>query len=428
MRLFFQRQIRKIHQGGITVLLRKGKPLCHYIARLPVYFLVFPFVLIIRLIRPWLLVRLRWLMSTRIGHFAANTELYLCERDAGIDVPNRRHIDIFYIVQPLCNQQLSKMWQRTLHVWPIAWFIGPLYRLNRLIPGGYLHEIGNNTQSDRDVHNLMERFPPHLEFIEEEELWGEDGLRDMGIPQGAPFVCLTVRDSSYLAMHNPSVDYSYHNYRDASIKNYILAAEALAERGYFVVRMGVKVHEVMNSAHPKVIDYACNGMRSDFMDIYLGAKCAFCITVGSGFDAVPAIFRRPILQVNAVPFGYCWTGGSSPLLLTKHHVDISSGRELTMSEIFSRDVGFLTHSLDYTSRGVKLMENTAEEIRDVAIEMAERLNDTWQAHPEDEALQQRFWEIFPTNSVDAHKGKPLHGEIRARFSANFLRNNPEWLQ
>jgi hypothetical protein len=60
--------------------------------------------------------------------------------------------------------------------------------------------------------------------------------------------------------------------------------------------------------------------------------------------------------------------------------------------------------------------------------MAERIAGTWQAHPEDEALQQRFWEIFPTNAVDAYVGKPLHGEIRARFGAAFLRNNLEWLQ
>jgi len=329
---------------------------------------------------------------------------------------------------PICNQQLAIMWQRVLHVWPIAWFLEPLDRLNRLIPSGHLHAIGQNAQYDRDVHNLIERFPPHLEFIEKEELRGEDGLRDMRIPKGAPFVCLIVRDSSYMEMHHPVKDYSFHNYRDASIKNYILAAEALAERGYFVIRMGAKVHEAINSAHPKVIDYACNGMRSDFMDIYLGAKCAFSFGCGSGLECVPVIFRRPILQVNAVPFGYFSTWGFNSLLLTKHYIDTSSDRELTMSEIFSRDLGFLVRSLDYTSRGVVLMENTAEEIRDVAIEMADRIAGTWQAHSDDEILQQRFWEIFPTDSVSVHNGKPIHGEIRARIGANFLRNNPEWLR
>jgi hypothetical protein len=86
------------------------------------------------------------------------------------------------------------------------------------------------------------------------------------------------------------------------------------------------------------------------------------------------------------------------------------------------------HSSDYESKGVYLLENTPEEIRDVAIEMAERLNGTWQEHPEDEALQQRFLELFPTDALDASNGKPLHGEIHSRFSATFLRNNREWLK
>ena len=38
-----------------------------------------------------------------------------------------------------------------------------------------------------------------------------------------------------------------------------------------------------------------------------------------------------------------------------------------------------------------------------------------QPHPDDEALQRRFWEIFPTDAVDAYQGRPIHGEIRARY-------------
>ncbi len=43
-----------------------------------------PVSLVIVLMRPWLLVRFGGLISTRIGHFAANTEVTLCEVDAGI--------------------------------------------------------------------------------------------------------------------------------------------------------------------------------------------------------------------------------------------------------------------------------------------------------------------------------------------------------
>jgi putative glycosyltransferase (TIGR04372 family) len=420
MMQFINRQVKQIQQGGASVLARKSK-------LLPLYVLAIPTVLTIRLIKPWLLVRLGGLISQRIGHFAGNTELYLCERDAGINMPNQRYIDIFYMDgQTVCNQQLTTMWKRVLRIWP-AWILSPIFRINRLIPGGKSHEVGNNTQHDRDVHNLYEQFLPHLKFSDEEKMRGEVGLREMGIPMGAQFVCLIVRDSAYLGAQLPGCDLNYHNYRDSDIQNYVLAAEALAERGYFVIRMGAKVDETINSEHTKVIDYAANGMRSDFMDIYLGAYCAFCITVGTGFDAVPIIFRRPIVQVNAVPLGHYWATGASSLLITKHHIDKNSGHELTLHEIFLRGVGFCLRSSCFEHKDVDLLENTPEEIRDIVTEMVERLVDTWQSHPDDEALQKRFWEIFPTDAVDAIEGKPLHGEIRGRFGANFLRNNRNWL-
>ena len=396
--------------------------------KLPAYILVILVVLIIRLIRPWFLVRLGGLISARIGHFAANTELYLCEQAVGINVPHQRHVDIFYMTyKPVCNQQLEGMWQRVLRIWP-SWIMAPVARVNRFIPGGKIHEVGQNTQHDRDVHNLLDRFPPHIEFTVEEEQRGQTGLRAMGIPIEGLFVCLAVRDSAYLATYLPGSDYSYHNYRDSDIQNYALGAEALAERGYFVIRMGAKVCSTMKSNHPRVIDYATNGMRTDFMDIYLGARCAFCISVGTGFDAVPLIFRRPIVYVNMVPIGYLFTFRKQFLGIFKHHLQARGNRELSLREIFSHGVGFSLFASEYETKDVDLIENTPEEIRDVVIEMAERLEGTWQVHPDDEALQRRFWEIFAVYALDAYEGKPTHGEIRARFAAAFLRNNRAWLE
>ena len=392
---------------------------------LPLYILALPVVIMIRLIRPWLLVRFGGLLSPRIGHFAGNTELYFCERDAGINIPEKRHLDLFYMSKPISNQQLADMWRRMLRILPF-WILAPIYRVNKLIPCGAIHEIGENTQIDRDVHNLLDRFPPHLEFTTEEEVRGKSGLLEMGIPAKTPFVCLIVRDNAYLNAHLPSRDWNYHNFRDSNIQNYVLAAEELAEHGYFVLRMGAKVKEAMQTSHPMVIDYASNGMRSDFMDIYLGAKCTFCISVGTGFDAIPVIFRKPIVYVNYVSLGFLATFRSQYLGITKHHILPKENRELTFSEIFSH-VGLLSYASEYESRGIQLIQNTPQEIRDVVIEMAKRVNDSWQPDEDDEFLQNRFWEIFPKDAVAVHNGRPLHGEIRARFGAHFLRNNRELL-
>ena len=55
------------------------------IKKFPQFVLAFFAVITIRLIRPWILVRFQALGSTRIGHFAGNVEMYLCERDAKIN-------------------------------------------------------------------------------------------------------------------------------------------------------------------------------------------------------------------------------------------------------------------------------------------------------------------------------------------------------
>ena len=417
---FFKTFLAQICKGALVLLIRK----IILVARLVPACLV---VLLIRLIKPWLLVRWGVLHSTRIGHFAGNTEQYLCERDVNINVPYQRYFDIFFMDPLICNKQLEKMWKRILRIWPFFSFMHSVKFINNLFPGGKIHEIGDNSKSNRDVHNLLDKLPSHLAFTAEEETKGKEGLRSMGIPYGAQFVCMIVRDAAYLNFHQER-DWSYHNYRDSDISNYVLASETLASRGYYVIRMGVKVNDAMKTNNSKVIDYATNGMRSDFMDIYLGAKCAFCISVGTGFDAIPSLFRRPIALVNYVPAAYFPTYSKMYLGIFKHYLDEKTNQKMSLTEIFTSDIGFITSTAEYTSKEVKLLENTPEEIRDLAIEMAERLNGTWLADPEDDSLQQRFWKIFPTDALDVLDGLPLHGEIRARFGATFLRNNRGWLE
>ena len=74
-----------------------------------------------------------------------------------------------------------------------------------------------------------------------------------------------------------------------------------------------------------------------------------------------------------------------------------------------------------------MIENTPEEIRDVVVEMAERLKNTWQAQEDDEALQRKFWDIFQSNARSSD-GSLLHGKILSRFGAAFLRENSELLE
>ena len=393
----------------------------------PSYLHALFFVVLIRILRPIVLIRCGSLYSFRIGHFAANTELYLCELRSDINRKSKNTIDIFYLNKPISNSQLVELWKRILVVFP-SWFVRPIHMLNNKIPGGEIHDIGTNTNMDRDVHNLLDKYPGHLKFSKAEEKRGLELLNLMGLPSEVKFVCLLVRDSTYLNFHQPELDHSGHSYRDANIQDYRLVSEELAKQGFFVIRMGAKVKQPLKCKHPRVIDYATSLFRSDFMDIYLGAKCEFCISTASGWDAVPGwLFRKPIVFTNVAPLGYIPTFSNKFLIIPKKYIDKKTKRMLTLSEIFSNDAAFCLETSGFDKDGIELVDNTPGEILEVVDEMVMRLQGNWAPQEMDIELQKKFWEIFPKDSISFYNGKKLHGEIYASIGANYLRKNQNWI-
>ncbi len=387
--------------------------------------LCLPIALVIILMRPWLLVCFGGLISTRIGHFAANTEVTLCEVDAGIGVPRQRFLDVWTTGETVCNQQLLKMWKRELRILPLV-VVSPIIKALGWLPTGHQHIWNGSVNDDRDIHGLFATSEPHLAFTAAELAEGERLLAEFGVKPTDTVVCLNVRDSTYLASEFPGLDWNYHNYRDSKIDTYSLAAEELADRGCFVFRMGQVVAEPLVSTNARVIDYANDDHRSAFLDIYLGWRCLFVISTGTGWDCVPAVFRRPIGFVNFLPVGYALTWIQDSLMLFPRHRSVVEDHELSLNEIFSSGVAYALRTQVFAAAGVELAPNSAEEIRDVTIEMWHRINGSWIEHPDDHDLQERFWRVYRTDGV-TDDGVPLHGVTRMRYGAQFLRDHPWWI-
>lgn len=407
---YWRNHWEEIRDGGIPVLVRKARSLAIRLPSLTAMGLVSPAVVLIRLLKPFVVIRLGALASDRIGHFAMNTEVYACRRDAGI-YP-RRSIDIFYHLKPVCNQQLKKMWDRVLFVTPLA---EPVDKLNRLIPG--YKEYVVPLQEDRDIHGLMARTKPHIDFIPTEEDQAREEFHRLGIEEGTPWVCFHNRDSAYLNRIEPAKDWSYHDCRDASIRNYMQAAKELARRGYFAIRMGSIVAESLPvTGNPRIID--CTGVRrNDFLDIYLPAKCRFFLAGNSGPCAVSEAFRRPIAWANMRILSVD-SVNPKDLFIPKHWRLSKEERFLTLREILGSGLTKLDNTEEYAAAGIELVENTPEEIKDLAVEMDERLNGTWRGTDEDEELQERFWSLFKATGPHV---------ISPRIAAGFLRRHPEYV-
>jgi putative glycosyltransferase (TIGR04372 family) len=351
------------------------------------------------------------------------------------------------------------MWKRKLNFYP-GHLLDPINRMGKLLPNWKTHTIGLfSDKPELDVDNLVERHQP-LNFTADEEMYGKKMLNKFGLKNEDKFVCLAVRDEVYQQKKISSRyrNWSYHDHRNHDIDNFVLAAEELAKRGYYVFRMGVAVKKPLNSKNLKIIDYANSSLRSDFMDVYLGAKCLFCISTSLGFDCVPYIFGKPIVRLT-LPLGDLTTDSKKNLLITKHHILKKEKRKLSLSEIFSHGLAFVFHKKIYDKMGIELVDHTPEEIKDVVIEMVENLEFKKKINLEDEKLQEIFKSLYNSNikrfikhptiikileegtkiSSESRAVKnnfqncksyshKLHDKIRARFGTKFLKENRTWLK
>ena len=108
---YLKKNIKDIRRGGVKILLRKLFSLFKIIINFCLCLFSIPILLIIYLISSKFLIRFQPLISNRIGHFAGNTELYLCEKEMKINTPTQKYLDLFFC-HDVCNLQLHKMWKK----------------------------------------------------------------------------------------------------------------------------------------------------------------------------------------------------------------------------------------------------------------------------------------------------------------------------
>lgn len=338
----------------------------------PFLIISLPIVLLLIIVFPFYKVRFIRLCSDRIGHYAMNTELLLCYLD---EIKEKRTKYFFYTLDaPICNSQLHVMWKRVIPIIPFPKIMAQINAcLRRIFGNRYKDDVIRKFESgagNEDIDGYLKKFEPHLSFKHSELQRGAKFLSDLGIPDGALFVCFVVRDPTYLNKYLPENDWSYHFYRNANIENFSKAALFLANKGYYVVRMGKTVLKPFEVKHPNVIDYANLSLRSDFGDIYLPSQCEFFISTPTGLDAIPEIFRKPVLFVNVAPLAselQYWY--PSEFFIFKKIYDKKNEKFITLKELDetvngSCDIQKIFDSLDWS-----VIENTEDEILEAVHEM-----------------------------------------------------------
>ena len=395
--------------------------------------ILFPFALFavtcFVIVRPVILIQVHKVKDWRIGHFATNTEITRLKTVEHNKNNRKKLITIYYFGSKVAsNISLGEIWSQSLPSvrghwgWLLNAITSKLANMNSSTDSTNIDLSGFLLTENKPILALKRSRRSEIDLIK-------------NLCKGDSFVCLNVRDCAFMSATRTR-DMSYHNYRNSDISTYVAAAEALAEMGYTVFRMGALVKEPLVSKHPRVIDYAANGMRTEFLDIFLGAYCSFCISTGSGWDSVPTIFRRPILFVNLLP-----TFAPSVLCLKsfiypKSLVEIANHYELGLTDLAEKNLATTDHHMKYRHKsgeeltdlniaGVEIRDLSSEELVEAVTEMAQRVEGTFVETPEQKEMQAKLKHILSTHPK--LQPTPNYYPIRAEFASCFLSRYPNFL-
>ena len=334
----------------------------------------------------------------RIGHLALDLDSYLKENR----LLNRRVRPIYLWGEAgssrsgvPANPALMGYWRKYIRIVPP----GPLQRFLAAVRdrGGAVDDLAdyafNITVAARayEIQGRWNGQPPLLSLTSQDRERGQGILREMGLPDGAWFVCLHAREGGY----SPA-DEHVHSYRNVDIASYDKAIADIIARGGWCVRMG---DLSMSPIRPRtgVIDYALSRFKSDWMDIYLCASCRFFLGDNSGLFNLAGAFGRVAALTNTVPLvcGYSPYYGhfSIPKQMLRH------GKSMTLAECFSDEVGRLRLTHEFEKAGISFLSNSSDEIAALSREVFGRLEGTIIYTAEDELRQERMRALIRPNQT-----------------------------
>ena len=351
------------------------------------------------------------LRAERIGHLVLGADTYLrlkSEQGPGENV--------FFVSRKACNSQMMRMIKRRILVVENN-VIFEMYRLiRRLFPMDAIwFPQQDGFLSDYTKNEGIDLLSPPFQFTSQEFGWGKCLLKEFGMKPGDPYICFHARDSRYLQIRFESMGergFSYHDYRDSDIQIVADAVSFFVEKGIPVLRMGSVVAKPLTGEVQGMVDYASSKKRSDFGDIFLSSGCKFFVGDTSGICCIPAAFNVPVVGINIISLGE-FPYRRQDLFIVKKFWSKSKNRLLTFREIIELGADQWATSEEFVNAGIDWVDNTADEIRDVVMEMNARLDGHWRSGCEDELLQKKYLALWP-------KGHRIH-RIPVRAGTLFLR-------
>jgi len=305
----------------------------------------------------------------KIGHMALCTEPFIKKLYEKRINKNHNFLFIIFFIKPIANHYYYQLITNNLKKKNIIIFKNYLIWLNlckiykfitkkniliKNIARRIFHKINND-------NNMIITIPDNDNLI------GEKIIKKLGIIKHNKWICITNRDGAYLKKTFKKIDSKYHNYRDFDIITMKKAIEYFISKDYYVVRIGSLMSEKMNFKHEMFIDYPFSKFQSDFLDIYLSAKCCFYFGSGAGISNVPRLFRRPMFMINQAPFEGVFLH-KNKLQTFKKLRDKKTNKILSISEILNRKLFDIGTSNEFEKNNIENISNNEDEILNLAKE------------------------------------------------------------
>lgn len=363
--------------------------------------------------------------SAFFGHLALEPENYLSAHDsktpswandrAGM---NGRDWWTLGKVSASPNPTLAKAWKRHVEV-PPSWWIDALIRAGEHDPKCAIPQV---SASLFGVGNALDVTPSHFSLSERELRDARREIEGIGIDLSKPYVALIVRDEKYFDKIGKKL--SDGRMRNRAIADFAPAATALAKQGVQVIRLGSLVASELEVDHPLVFDYANSGQRSELLDVFIPLTAMGSISTLTGSDAVAIVGRRPVLYVDIALYAQVFHSTKCSTWIPARLRDTRAGRVLTLTEAFSRGIGWFVEPTQFASEGIEPLRSSPAEIAEYATEFVGTVLQRGR-YVGDEALQSAARTSL--SEAMGEDGFTTHGEVRSQILDSFLRKHGDFI-
>lgn len=278
---------------------------------------------------------------------------------------------------------------------------------------GPLAEPWTRAAAQTQIEWAERGYGPLLQLEEQHKTEGQKSLSKLGLPPGAWYVGLHVREGGFYGDGAGTIS----EHRSANVADYFGAIEEVTSRGGWVVRLGDTSMTPL-PVLPNVIDYVQSAEKSALMDLFFLATSRFIIGTTSGLSTVAMSFGTPMLLVNCISNDWqIWTEDTD--FIVKQVYDLSERRYLSLAETYRQPFqGYLVNHALLARRGFAIHSNTASDIRAAVRNKLDIVLGVTARSGEDHPLMQRYREALSDNPFMFGAAKP---------TLPFLEAHPELL-